>query len=246
VTRAGGGELSSGASRSDSARVALIAVGYMAAFYVYNWLALENDRVHWLSFVFVPVLLLWLLHRGRSGRPWRAALGHLGLEPSRLGSGVLVGAGSGLVAGAVLLGLGRSGSQFAGMVRDGRVWVYLPAAFVLLLVTAGFTEEVMFRGFLQTAIERWTRRKWVAIVFAATLFGFYHLPYRLLLPDSEVRGNWSASVGECVLNSLVGILLGWVYARRQNLLAAVLCHVGFDLLVATTMMPGILRNWGLN
>lgn len=246
MTKVSAGEASAGASRPDSTRIGLVALGYTAAFYVYNWFAREDELLHWVSFVLVPVILLWHLHRRRSERPWWGALGHLGLAPSRLGSGAFLGAGVGLLAGAVLLGLGRYGGQFMGMVRDGRVWLYLPAAFVLLLVTAAFTEEVMFRGFLQTAIERWTASRWLAIVVAAVLFGFYHLPYRLLLSDSEIRGDWSASIGECVFNSVVGLLLGWVYARRQNLLAAVLCHVGFDLLVATTMMPGILREWGLS
>lgn len=222
-----------------------MALGYTGAFYVYNWFAREDELRHWVSFVLVPVMLLWLFHRRRSERPWWAAFDHLGLVPRRLASGALLGAGVGLLAGAVMLNLGPSGGQFMDMVRDGRVWLYLPAAFVLLLITAASTEEVMFRGFLQTAIERWTANRWPAIVVAAVLFGFYHLPYRLLLSDSEIRGDWSASIGECIFISLAGLLLGWVYARRHDLLAAVLCHVGFDLFVATTMMPGILRDWGL-
>ena len=67
-----------------------------------------------------------------------------------------------------------------------------PLALVLLMMTAGFTEEFFFRGVLQTRLTTSLKSKVWGVVVAAVLFGLYHLPYAYLHPGWPSHGDWGA------------------------------------------------------
>lgn len=54
--------------------------------------------------------------------------------------------------------------------------------FVIVLfaawVVGGFYEEIVFRGFIQTTIQKWVKREqfsfWIAAIVTSILFGLYH------------------------------------------------------------------------
>lgn len=45
---------------------------------------------------------------------------------------------------------------------------------VLVSATAGFCEEVLFRGYLMRQLAAWTKRAWVAVVLQGVIFGLSH------------------------------------------------------------------------
>ena len=66
-----------------------------------------------------------------------------------------------------------------------------------MMLTAGFTEEFFFRGFLQTRLEVLTRSRVAAVLLASICFGLYHLPYAYFNPA------WPSAGDIAVLGSLL-------------------------------------------
>jgi membrane protease YdiL (CAAX protease family) len=97
--------------------------------------------------------------------------------------------------------------QVIARTRSG--WV-LAFATLVAVVTAPISEEVLFRGFLQPALGRWTGRRWAILLsaafFAAAHMDLYAMPFLLVL----------------------GIALAYVYDRTRSLAAPVALHVAFN------------------
>lgn len=83
----------------------------------------------------------------------------------------------------------------------------------LLAAAAGIGEEMLFRGFLQTACVRWLDL-WPGVALASVLFGLLHL----ITPTYAV------------VASLLGLFLGVVYLFTANLLTVIVAHALYDFL----------------
>ncbi len=88
-------------------------------------------------------------------------------------------------------------------------WVLALAA-VVAVVIAPMSEELLFRGFLQPALRRWTGR-WLAIVLSAAFFAAAHMDL-YAMPSLLV----------------LGIALAYVYDRTRSLAAPVALHMAFN------------------
>jgi membrane protease YdiL (CAAX protease family) len=97
--------------------------------------------------------------------------------------------------------------QAIAKTRSG--WVLWLAA-IVAVVAAPISEELLFRGFLQPALGRWTGRRLAIILsaafFAAAHMDLYAMPMLLVL----------------------GIALAYVYDRTQSLVAPVALHMAFN------------------
>jgi predicted enzyme related to lactoylglutathione lyase/membrane protease YdiL (CAAX protease family) len=82
---------------------------------------------------------------------------------------------------------------------------------VLLSLTAGVAEEILFRGVIQTGLESRVPAA-AAVVVAALLFGLAH---------------W-LTLTYAVLAGLIGAYLGAVYVLTDNLLAPIVAHSTYD------------------
>ena len=152
----------------------------------------------------------------------------------------------GLIA-ALLLGVALNGLQLVISQRRDEIWevlsspaafVTLPLIFLLLLLTAGFTEEVFFRGFLQTRLTDLFGSNFWAIAVTSVLFSLYHVPYAYLNPNWPSHGDLSAAFVAAFTQAIPGgVILGTLYARsRYNLVAPILLHSLINLLPAATMI----------
>lgn len=92
--------------------------------------------------------------------------------------------------------------QLGGLFKmDTRPWVL----FLVVALTPGICEEVLFRGFLFRFFERYGGTK--AIIISAALFAVFHLdPFRLLPVF------------------LLGLLLGYLTYRSRSLISSMLSH----------------------
>ena len=130
-----------------------------------------------------------------------------------------------MAAGAIVQSLGglpdNGGSQ-VDLVMGLPIWLQ-----VVVALTAGFTEEVLFRGY---AIERTTEltgSRWLGAIIPVFVFGAVHAPF------------WG--VGHAVVAGLTGAWLTLVYLWRRNLWTNIAAHalldglvfVSVDLIVAT-------------
>lgn len=169
--------------------------------------------VEWLSLVVVAGA--WLV-RGRDPE----SLG-LGLAP---GPGFWIGAGLTLLAAGFLTAqmlvvcrssrrLRQARRHFAGveaMIPRGRREASWWAA---LSVSAGVCEEVVFRGFLITALATWAGT-WPAVLLAAAVFGLVH----------AYQG--AGGVGK---TAFVGLVTGSLFVLTGSLWAPMLLHAVIDL-----------------
>jgi uncharacterized protein len=81
----------------------------------------------------------------------------------------------------------------------------------LLAFLAGVAEEVLFRGVMQTALDRALREP-IAVLVAGAIFGLAHF----------VTSTYA------LLAALVGVYLGGVFLVSGNLLAPILAHALYD------------------
>ena len=95
------------------------------------------------------------------------------------------------------------------------------AIWVLVAMTVGFCEEVVYRGYLQTQLTAISHRASVAVVLQALLFGMAH-------------GEQGLAVA--LRFALYGVMLGALARWRQSLIPGIACHVGVD--VASGLLVG--------
>lgn len=90
------------------------------------------------------------------------------------------------------------------------------AAWILLCIMAGFTEEAVFRGYLQRQFTAWGRGALAyGVVFSALLFGFAH-------------GYQGAR--NMILLSVFGVLFSLLAIFRRSLRAGIFAHAWQDLI----------------
>jgi membrane protease YdiL (CAAX protease family) len=212
-------------------------LGYFVLYLIYLLLNPESDLLHWVTLVALPLLLLFLLRRGEARRP-AVLLESVGLSRGnlrrRLGLAVLLGIGLGLLQ----LLISRHAGELVDVITSGRALFLLPLAFLLVLFTAGFTEELFFRGVLQTRLESLFRSKVLGVAATSILFGVYHLPYAYLNPSWPSAGDWGAAWLSAMGQGVpAGVLLGVLYVvSGRNLLACILMHTLLNAVPAMTMI----------
>ncbi|MGA7270851.1 MAG: CPBP family intramembrane glutamic endopeptidase [Acidimicrobiia bacterium] len=224
----------------DGRRIeALYALVYYVVYVGYLGIHQESEFWHWVTLVILPFWLISLLQRRRSGQ-WslKAGLGTVGLRRGNLARGLIWVLPSGL---AISLGLqlifSSNSQEFIDIMTSPRVLYLAPLTFLLLTVTAGFTEEFFFRGIIQTRLSELLGSRVLAVLAVSVLFALYHLPYAYLNPAWPSHGDFGAAVGAAMFNGAFGgVVIGFVYALANgNLMAAVIAHSLIDLLPAMAL-----------
>ncbi len=85
---------------------------------------------------------------------------------------------------------------------------------VLVALSVGFCEEVVYRGYLQQQLTAFTGRPALGIALQALLFGIAHA---------------EQGVGPALRIALYGLALGVLAHYRKSLLPGIACHVAIDL-----------------
>jgi len=199
---------------------------------------LSGEFTKWLWFIVLPLALLYVI------RGWRRGPGDtlrsIGVRRQGLGRALLTALVSFAVVG-VFLPFFIPADQAQRLLDLARqplnLLVAVPLAFLLSLITAATTEEVFFRGILQSRLAIMFRSDLRACLVVALMFGLYHLPYAYFMDSWPTHGNllWAISsvIGE---QALAGVVLGLLWWRTRNLAAPILFH-------ALVNMVGILSNF---
>jgi CAAX protease family protein len=87
---------------------------------------------------------------------------------------------------------------------------------IVISLSAGFCEELVFRGYLQRQFLALTKDRSHAVVAQALVFGLGHAYQGLF---------------NMVAISVEGMLLGWLVARRKSLRPGMIAHVWQDALI---------------
>jgi len=86
---------------------------------------------------------------------------------------------------------------------------------VLLSLSAGFCEELIFRGYFMRQFAAWTRSRWIGLLLQALLFGVSH----------GYQG-----VAACIRITVFGVLFGLMAMWRRSLRPGMMAHALTDIL----------------
>jgi membrane protease YdiL (CAAX protease family) len=126
--------------------------------------------------------------------------------------GAWMGALTVIALAAVAMGMNHTGSiesareQIGFLAPHTGLEVFL---WICLSATAGFCEEVLFRGYFQKQFTRLLRNRWIALLVVSILFGLghgYEGPQRM------------------VLIALLGLAFGTMSLLRKSLRPAMMAH----------------------
>lgn len=112
-------------------------------------------------------------------------------------------------------------SRVMGPSHAASIEAYLPrgllesSLWVVLSLSAGFCEELVFRGYFQRQFAAWTGRPWLAVVLQGVLFGGLH-GYQGVESSVKIVG--------------FGILYGAVALGTRNLRPGMMAHAATDIL----------------
>jgi membrane protease YdiL (CAAX protease family) len=176
---------------------------------------LLNEVVMWtLALAVLGLVLFWEKRSLRSiglGRPTAGA----------------IGAGAAIAAVLLLMALiGAAFIQAAGLPTGDdsqeQMVMALPIALqVLIVASAGFTEEVLFRGYAVTRMTELTGSRWMGAIIPVVIFGGVHAPF------------WG--LGHALVAGLSGLWLTLVFLWRKDLWTNIAAHALMDGLVFAMM-----------
>jgi membrane protease YdiL (CAAX protease family) len=227
--------------RGETRRLLAFAVGYIALSYVtgrairaYPMPIVEGayfTKDLWYVLVFkigalLLVPLLWMRARGYRVRDlspgWR-------VTPRTVAVALAAFAAGALLNSQHFDAIGEAASR----VGTAELVLRAGVGFLLPLFTAAIPEEIVYRGLLQTRLER-TAGRVVGVLLTAVLFAAWHIPSRFVLANG-VEGQ-AGDLGSVILGTgvpvfLVGLVFGILYDRHRQLVPLVAAHWGIDAIV---------------
>jgi hypothetical protein len=102
---------------------------------------------------------------------------------------------------------------------------YLLRDFLYMLLFVGVAEELLFRGLIQTDLQRVFGMR-NGLLLASYLFGVMHMTWR--------------SSAELLFTFFAAILIGYIYNRSRNLMGPIFLH-GVNNTVLVGVLPYVLR-----
>lgn len=158
------------------------------------------------------VFLIKVVH----GWPVRDSMRWLGRGQFTTTSLVMAGAGMALLVIAVSVFMPETDNPALEKLLS--TTPSLIAFVVFGIALAPFLEEVLFRGFLYSALSDVYSPR-VAIPITSLLFGVLHV--------SQLQGNWPAAI--LILG--VGFVLTWVRERTGSLVPSVIMHTAYNAMI---------------
>jgi membrane protease YdiL (CAAX protease family) len=166
--------------------------------------------LHWSSFALVSILLM------RAGR----RLSDIGLQFSPFRVAVMVGIPA--IVALVLMVLHKraapgspSDPALPATMAERLFWIFIS-------FTAGFCEELIYRGFSIRVLQGRNMRTWLAVGVATLAFFFMHGP-------AVVIGNWTITLTSFLIIYPMGLLFSVLFLWRRSLVPGVCLHTLIDL-----------------
>ena len=162
------------------------------------------------------VLYVWRSGLRRAGVPITALIGRAPRSGKSIFADVLIAAAIWGAVSAVAAGLRRiQGDAPAALVESMLPRGPLEAAlWIALSLSAGFCEELVFRGYLQRQFHALTGSPWLALALQAVVFGVSH-GYQGIAP--------------CLRITLIAAFFGAVAQWRGSLRPVMMAHAWTDV-----------------
>lgn len=126
-----------------------------------------------------------------------------------------------VIGGAVTSYFGEQETELLRILRSSRTVVYVTA--FLATFTAPFVEEIVYRGVLYSAFQKWLG-KFGGVILVTLLFAAVHVPQYL--------GSLPVILIICLLSLILTMIRAWT----GNILACVVIHTIFNGIQSLTMV----------
>jgi len=119
-----------------------------------------------------------------------------------------------LVAGLKLSGLYEVSKKFneINQIMHGHTLLI-----VFTALTAGITEELIFRGYLLPRLALIFKKAYLSIVISSVLFGLLHISY--------------GTLAQIIITGFIGLIFAIHYYKYRNIKIIIACHFLWDLLI---------------
>jgi len=121
---------------------------------------------------------------------------------------------------AIALGLNKQTAdvqKLSFLAPRGALEIFL---WILVSSTAGFCEEVLYRGYLQRQFTSWTKLAWVGVVAQGLIFGGSH----------AYEGG-----KRMLLIAIFGMMFGIVVLLRKSLRPGMMTHTAYDVIAGIAL-----------
>lgn len=194
--------------------ILLLCLSFLLIFYVGIPLQLKNPATGLSITLWLLILAPTLAYTALRKFSWQETLRLRPFHPRILPGVILMSLGAipivttlTTLSGRYFLPDWEGFLRRAQQVFDLQHFGVSPLVFILLLsLSPGICEEILFRGFVQSAFRKALRPS-IAILLTALLFGAFHFSIHRLLPTT-----------------LLGIMLGWICLRAGSIYPAMLAH----------------------
>lgn len=184
-------------------------------------ISIVNEATNWLLLVLVPLLIAARLRKEKVKVTLRKIGVRLPDKKTGLKTLLICLIDTGIIFCVFSLGE-ETATANMNILRTLRNF---PVFLILMMVTAGFTEEFFFRGILQRCLINTLKQPYIAILITSILFGLYHFPFAYYLWDG-VSGN-VVDVLKMIMTeqAAAGFAFGLLYYKSdKNLWCSVLLH----------------------
>ena len=107
--------------------------------------------------------------------------------------------------------------------KMGTIMKQYPVLLVFGAITAGITEELVFRGYILSRLSLFFNNKHWPVLISAALFSFMHLGYKTL--------------SEVIFSFLIGVVMAYHYQKYRNIKVVIIVHFLVDL-IALSLFKG--------
>jgi len=122
----------------------------------------------------------------------------------------------GLILIQILYSLTNLNKHSIKLVEIGNILRQNKFLLVFTALTAGVTEEIIFRGYLQPRFEILLKNSYLAILICSILFGLLHYGYGTAI--------------NIIVPFFIGLVFAYYYSKYRNIKVLIICHFLWDLL----------------
>jgi membrane protease YdiL (CAAX protease family) len=96
------------------------------------------------------------------------------------------------------------------------IFMHRPWLMFFTALTAGVTEELIFRGYILTRLSLMFKNRYIPVIISALLFAALHYSYR--------------SLRELIFTFLIGLIFGLYYQKYRNIKVLIVVHFMIDMI----------------
>ena len=184
---------------------------------------LVNELSNWLWLVIIPLVIVKFSNKATI-KETLTMIGLRGSETKKPWKKKTLSMCFVIFPFLILFAYARFGITFENIMESPATLLFFPFMFVLMMLMAGTTEEIFFRGIVQRNIYNATRSQAIAVIISALIFALFHLPFAYFFWD-HTQGNLLLSLAGVMTEQFTtGLFLGIVFIRSSNLWTAIILH----------------------